>query len=144
MKEIKTISIIGAGCVANFFGREMKRKGYEILEIISRNEERGEVLAEAVGASLNINNFDQINQNADLYILFVGDRYLTPNVFPVFIPTMAYICSSNPSSSTSNLTISSWKILPREIILRVFGQNIIRVNNTDESSDLFKGWMWFM
>jgi predicted short-subunit dehydrogenase-like oxidoreductase (DUF2520 family) len=73
MKEIQKISIIGSGCVAHFFGNEMKRKGFDILEIISRTEEKAKPLAEMLGAKLNVNQFDKIDPTADLYILSVKD-----------------------------------------------------------------------
>jgi len=74
MNPIQKISIIGAGCVANFFGRELYKLGFEILEIVSRSEERAAEIAEACHANLNINGFDNIDQGADLYILSVKDE----------------------------------------------------------------------
>ncbi|MFC2114470.1 Rossmann-like and DUF2520 domain-containing protein [Bacteroidota bacterium] len=73
MKPIQKISIIGAGCVANFFAKELYGLGYEILEIISRTEERAGELAKSCHAKLNIDGFDHMDQSADLYILSVKD-----------------------------------------------------------------------
>jgi len=77
MGEIKKISIIGAGCVANAFASEFYRKGFFINEIVSRRITEAEKLAEKVNATARQFGIGEINPESDLYIVSVKDDALT-------------------------------------------------------------------
>ena len=76
MNEIRKITIIGAGCVANAFAEEMHAKGFVISEIVGRREEAVLKLAAKVDAHPNIADYQNINTTSDLYILSVKDHVI--------------------------------------------------------------------
>jgi predicted short-subunit dehydrogenase-like oxidoreductase (DUF2520 family) len=76
MKDIKNISIIGGGCVGTLFAKEFYKRGYNIVEIISRRKETAEELAQQVDAKANYEELDDIDLSADLYILSVKDEVI--------------------------------------------------------------------
>jgi predicted short-subunit dehydrogenase-like oxidoreductase (DUF2520 family) len=76
MDTIKTITIIGAGCVGSFMARELYKKGYKINEIVSRREETAQLLAEEVHGRAVKDEYDQISKDSDLYIVSVKDEVI--------------------------------------------------------------------
>ena len=72
MKEINNIVFIGAGNVATNLAIAFHNKGKKILQIISRDVEHAKLLADNVSANYSI-ILDEINPNADLYIISIND-----------------------------------------------------------------------
>ncbi len=72
MREVKNIVFIGAGNVATNLAIAFHSKGIKILQIISRDVEHAKLLADKISASYS-NILDEINPNADLYIISIND-----------------------------------------------------------------------
>lgn len=66
------IVILGAGKVAALLGKRLKFAGYQVRQVYSRNVHCAQTLAQVLGASA-VNDLDQIQTNADLYIIAVTD-----------------------------------------------------------------------
>lgn len=69
------VVIIGTGNVATVLGKKMKNAGIEILQVYGRNEKYGALLAEELSATFT-HNLQEINNNADIYIVAVSDTYI--------------------------------------------------------------------
>ena len=72
MKEIKTITFIGAGNVATHLAKAFFNEGYEIEQIFSNNIDNALALADEVN-SIAIDNVINLNSISDLYIVAVKD-----------------------------------------------------------------------
>ncbi len=72
MKSIKSISFIGAGNVATHLAKALFEEGYHIDQIYSRNIDNALMLADEV-QSIAVDNIQNINSTADLYILSIND-----------------------------------------------------------------------
>jgi predicted short-subunit dehydrogenase-like oxidoreductase (DUF2520 family) len=75
LKEIKKITIIGAGNVATHFAKAFVDAGKEIVQVFSRKLSRAEELASRCGAAA-INEISEINQEVDLIVIAVSDDAL--------------------------------------------------------------------
>jgi predicted short-subunit dehydrogenase-like oxidoreductase (DUF2520 family) len=66
------IVIIGAGNVATHLANRLKKKGHEILQIISRSAENAKTLSLQIGTPF-VTDIKKINKQADIYLLCVPD-----------------------------------------------------------------------
>ncbi len=69
------VVIIGAGNVASVLGRLIKRAGHEILQVISRNMDTAQILADELHCSAT-NNFADLDKTANIYIVAMSDAAL--------------------------------------------------------------------
>ncbi len=67
------IVIIGAGNVATILAQKCVAANHSILQVINRNQEKGEVLAKKVKAQSINNSLKALQQGADFYIIAVSD-----------------------------------------------------------------------
>ena len=72
MKEIKSVTIVGAGNVASWFAFSLSKQPIEIREIYSRSLARAEELASHYGAKA-IDNIAELSPESDLYIFALKD-----------------------------------------------------------------------
>ncbi len=72
MKEIKSVTIVGAGNVASWFAFSLSKQPVEIREIYSRSLARAEELANRYGATA-INEITELTPESDLYIFALKD-----------------------------------------------------------------------
>ncbi len=72
MEKISKIVFIGAGNVATNLAIALHNKGVSILQVVSRTIESARELALKVNADF-CDNFSEISQDADLYIISVND-----------------------------------------------------------------------
>ncbi|MEI6696770.1 MAG: DUF2520 domain-containing protein [Bacteroidota bacterium] len=72
MKSIKKIVIIGAGSLATNLALALHNNGLQLIQIVNRTIMNATILAKRVNASFT-NNLDEIEQNADLYIIAIAD-----------------------------------------------------------------------
>lgn len=72
---MKTISFIGSGNVATHLARAFHQSGYQILQVLSREYDHAEALANQVFAE-PINKISLLYPSADVYILAVNDDAL--------------------------------------------------------------------
>lgn len=90
MKE--KITIIGSGNVATHLASAFFKKGFEIVQVFSRNIENATVLANSVEAEA-IDDLGLLNNSSDLYIISVSDSAINdvlakmPNVDGVVVHT---------------------------------------------------------
>lgn len=70
---IQTISIIGAGNVAERLGYALKRKGIVIREVCNRTEEKGKKLARKLGASF-VAHPESLDDGVDMILIAVADH----------------------------------------------------------------------
>jgi predicted short-subunit dehydrogenase-like oxidoreductase (DUF2520 family) len=66
------IVIIGAGNVATHLAKRLKKKGFYILQIVSRSEQNAEELALELHVPF-VTDINKINKHADIYILCTPD-----------------------------------------------------------------------
>lgn len=76
MKNGNVITIIGSGNVAQQLAPALKKSGYSIYEICSRNTVKGKRLAKKVGASY-LNDFKKIYDAGGIIIIAVKDDAIT-------------------------------------------------------------------
>lgn len=69
------VLIIGSGNVATVLGRLIKNAGHKIIQVISRNSDTVEVLANELECKFT-SDFKQIDTTADLYIVAMSDAAL--------------------------------------------------------------------
>ncbi|MCY1722911.1 DUF2520 domain-containing protein [Prolixibacteraceae bacterium Z1-6] len=69
---IQRITIIGAGNLATHLSVELKRAGYEILQVYSRTEKSAKELAAKLESDFT-NSINKISKEADLYIVALKD-----------------------------------------------------------------------
>lgn len=69
------VVIIGSGNVASVLGRLIKRKGHEIVQVVSRNADHAAVLAGELGCSAS-GSSEAVNKTADIYLVAVSDSAL--------------------------------------------------------------------
>jgi predicted short-subunit dehydrogenase-like oxidoreductase (DUF2520 family) len=81
------VGIVGSGNVAAVLGTIIKRAGHGIVELLSRNEERGKKLATSLGASWR-RVPPEVDGEADIYIIAVNDSALTSGDLPKFRNTI--------------------------------------------------------
>lgn len=72
MKDIKSITFIGAGNVATHLAKAFFNEGFDIEQVYSRNIDNALLLADEV-QSIAIDNLVTLNSNADLYIISIKD-----------------------------------------------------------------------
>jgi predicted short-subunit dehydrogenase-like oxidoreductase (DUF2520 family) len=70
--SIRNIVLIGAGNLATQLGKALRRKGKNILQVISRTPHAAGRLAQLTGSEA-ATDLDRINPNADLYIVAFSD-----------------------------------------------------------------------
>ncbi len=69
------IVLIGAGNIATFFASKIKKSTFEIVQIISKNEEHAKTLASSIACKY-ANTINDIDSTADIIILATPDTYL--------------------------------------------------------------------
>ena len=69
------VVIIGAGNVASVLGRLIKKAGHEIIQVISRNMDTAQILADELHCSAT-NNFADLDKTANIYIVAMSDAAL--------------------------------------------------------------------
>jgi predicted short-subunit dehydrogenase-like oxidoreductase (DUF2520 family) len=74
------ITLIGAGNLATHLGKALVATGHGIEQVFSQNLLRAHTLREALEANAATNSLQEINQNADLYIVAVPDAAIGPVV----------------------------------------------------------------
>lgn len=67
------IVLFGAGNVATHLGKRLQKKGHEVLQVVSRGEDSAKQLAVQLSATFST-DLNQVNRNADVYILCVPDE----------------------------------------------------------------------
>lgn len=133
---MKTV-IIGAGNVATVLGRLLKQNGHEILQVVSRDINHAQRLAEELGCDFTqINN--GININADMYILAVSDSvlYNLARIIPVSNKLVVHTAGSVPIHIFKDFSSRYGVIYPLQSLRKEMKNNAViplLVNgNTDE------------
>lgn len=67
-----TIVMIGSGNVAHCFSHLLQIKGHQIIQVLSRTEQRAALLAESLNAAWTT-DFRDIHMGADVYLIAVSD-----------------------------------------------------------------------
>ena len=67
---------MGAGNLAWHLSKEFQKKGQNILQIYNRTEKKGEALSKILQCDFT-SKLENINRNADLYILCISDKSIT-------------------------------------------------------------------
>lgn len=66
------IVLIGSGNLATALGKKLKISGHKIAQVYSRDFERAKLLADLLQTQA-INQIDQINCNAQIYLICIKD-----------------------------------------------------------------------
>ncbi len=72
IREVQTVTIMGAGNVAWHLGYHLKRAGIRILEVYNRTPERGEMLARELNSKY-MRDPASLDKTADLVVVSVSD-----------------------------------------------------------------------
>lgn len=86
---MKSVVIIGSGNVAESLAAGMPRKGFAVVQIFARNEERGRRLAQMAGCQWCCDA--QRMAAADLYVTCVSDRAIEQVLAPLDLPEGAIV-----------------------------------------------------
>ena len=73
MLPIRKIVLIGAGNVGFHLGKRLYKKGFNIIQVFSRKEDKAKFLSKKIKAE-STSDFSKIRANADLYIIAVSDN----------------------------------------------------------------------
>lgn len=76
------IVIIGSGNLATHLSLALKTVGEDIVQVLSRTEKHARELAEKLGCNYT-SRIDEIDKNADIYILSVKDDAISKIVFSI-------------------------------------------------------------
>ena len=87
---MKRIAIIGSGNLAEAMARTMARSGLEAAQIFARNPERGPVVARLAGCGWT-SDPEQLDRDADLYVIAVSDRAVAEVASTLPIPATAAV-----------------------------------------------------
>ena len=90
MIAIQNISIVGSGNTANFFANKLAKHGFNILQIISRNEHTGQVLASQVNSKFDTTYF--VDSSTQLVLLCVPDNQISECVVRLRSTTNPMVC----------------------------------------------------
>lgn len=90
MSRIQNISIIGSGNTGHFFATNLANHGFNVLQIISRNEQTGQILANQVDAKYE-NKF-VIDSASQLVLLCVPDDQISHCVSKLQITNSTIVC----------------------------------------------------
>ena len=90
MITIQNISIVGSGNTANFFANKLAKHGFNILQIMSRNEQTGQLLANQVNAKFDNTYF--IDSLSQLVLLCVPDDQIAECVVKLHLTNNAIVC----------------------------------------------------
>lgn len=101
MSRIQNISIIGSGNTATFLSNLLMGNGFNILQIISRNEVSGSLLATLVNAQFTKNY--TIDSRSDLILICVPDNQIVNCIDELILPNSAIICHCAGSVNISVL-----------------------------------------
>jgi predicted short-subunit dehydrogenase-like oxidoreductase (DUF2520 family) len=120
MKPIKTISIIGAGCVGTFLAQKLYNKGYVISQIMSKQKEHGPELAAKVHAELIEEDFNLLKTDSDLYIVAVKDDVLMElrRKFPHLDKIIVHTSGSVPMDVFKKSTLDYGVLYPLQTIIK--------------------------
>lgn len=95
MKDIKTITFIGAGNVATHLAKAFFFEDFEIEQVYSNNIDNALALADEVN-SIAIDNVINLNSNSDLYIVAIKDDAIE-NVLQQIIDKNIFIVHTSGS-----------------------------------------------
>ena len=87
------ISIIGSGNVATHFAIAMHQAGYTIRQVLSRSLDHAQLLARRVEAQ-PICQWQQLDEDADVYLLAVGDDSLYDLALDLRLPSSLVLHTS--------------------------------------------------
>jgi len=71
--EIKTVTLIGAGKLANHLGNALKKHGFGIPQVYNRTPSQGQRLAKKLNATYT-DDLNKLSFKSDLFIIAVTDR----------------------------------------------------------------------
>ncbi len=69
------VVIIGSGNVASVMGRLIKKKGHEVIQVLSRDMDHAKLLADELSCVYS-GSSDTVDRSADLYLVAVSDSAL--------------------------------------------------------------------
>ena len=95
---IKKVVIIGAGNVATHLSKAIKNAGFEILQIVSRTVESARILGTLLDVPYTCTP-EEINTEADLYIVSVKDDAITTALSTFTLPKDALVVHTAGSVS---------------------------------------------
>jgi len=102
MITIQNISIVGSGNTANFFANKLARHGFNILQIISRNEQTGQLLASQLNAKFDSTYF--VDSSSQLVLLCVPDDQISECAAKLRLTNNAIVCHCAGSVAMQELS----------------------------------------
>lgn len=107
------VVIIGSGNVATVLGRLLKRKGHEIVQVISRNDDHAKILADELQCPFSDNN-NAVDMNAGVYLVAVNDGalYELNNSFHLGQKLIVHTAGSVPKDILQNISVNYGVLYP--------------------------------
>ena len=106
MMTIQNISIVGSGNTANYFATKLAKHGFNIVQIISRNEHTGQLLAKLVNANFEKNYF--VDSSSQLVLLCVPDDQILDCAEKLCLTNSAIVCHCAGSVELKVLSTFDW------------------------------------
>ena len=107
------VVIIGSGNVATVLGRLLKRKGHEIVQVISRNGDHAKILADELQCPFSDNN-NAVDMDAGVYLVAVNDGalYELNNSFHLGRKLIVHTAGSVPKDILQNISLNYGVLYP--------------------------------
>ncbi len=107
------VVIIGSGNVATVLGRLLKRKGHEIVQVISRNGDHAKILADELQCPFSDNN-NAVDMDAGVYLVAVNDGalYELNNSFHLGRKLIVHTAGSVPMDILQNISVNYGVLYP--------------------------------
>jgi len=111
------VVIIGSGNVATVLGRLLKRKGHQIVQVISRNGDHAKILADELQCPFSDNN-NAVDMDAGVYLVAVNDGalYELNNSFHLGRKLIVHTAGSVPMDILQNISVNYGVLYPLLII----------------------------
>lgn len=105
-RSITEIVMIGAGSLASHLGSALVSSGLKVVQVVNRTPAKGNRLAKRLGAVFT-NDYKEICQNADLYIIAITDQAFPEVAGLLCLPGKLVVHTSGSLGMDSLKSISS-------------------------------------
>ena len=113
------VVIIGSGNVATVLGRLIRRKGHDLIQVVSRNSAHARILADELGCSITGTD-GIVDRSAELYIMAVNDNalYEINNQFHLDKSLVVHTAGSIPIAVLQSVSLNYGVLYPVQSLLK--------------------------
>jgi predicted short-subunit dehydrogenase-like oxidoreductase (DUF2520 family) len=130
------VVIIGSGNVATIFSRLIKRGGHTVLQVISKQLSNAKTLAIELNCDF-ADNYDALNQTADIYIIAINDDSLNKldNPFTVGDKLVVHTTASVSKDVLQNISTNYGVLYPLQSLRKEIPDTVVIPLLIDGNSD---------